>query len=137
MDLGITIIDTKQKKIQYSGANNPLYIFRENGTGPELIEVKGDRMPIGIYRKQDIPFTNHEIDTESNDLIYMFTDGYVDQFGGEKGKKFKPVALKKLLLEINNNSLKEQEGILNNTIETWMEGHEQIDDILMMGIKLN
>jgi serine phosphatase RsbU (regulator of sigma subunit) len=85
MDLGITIIDTKQKKIQYSGANNPLYIFRENGTGPELIEVKGDRMPIGIYRKQDIPFTNHEIDTESNDLIYMFTDGYVDQFGGEKG----------------------------------------------------
>jgi len=133
MDIALCILDKKGKKLQYSGANNSLYMIRKG----ELTEIKADRMPIGIYHLQEQEsFTNHVIDLQTNDTIYIFSDGYADQFGGPDRKKFKYGAFKKLLVSIQDKKMKEQSVILDNTIEEWKGELEQIDDILIMGIKI-
>ncbi|MCK4661802.1 MAG: SpoIIE family protein phosphatase [Bacteroidales bacterium] len=132
MDLALCIIDMDNMKLQFSGANNPLYIVRNN----ELEQIKGDKMPIGIYIKDDLSFTNNEMDIFPDDCIYTFSDGYVDQFGGEKGKKFMTKNFKTLILEIHKKPMTEQKEIFNTTIEQWKGENQQIDDILVFGIRI-
>jgi serine phosphatase RsbU (regulator of sigma subunit) len=135
MDIALCVIDLKNKLIQFSGANNPLYVIREINGSPEFIEIKGDRMPIGFYHGLDKTFTNHELRIEMGDTIYIFTDGFIDQIGGKKRKKFLSINFKNLLLENYLLSMHEQKVTLDETIQEWMDGQPQTDDILVIGIR--
>ncbi|MFC2104596.1 SpoIIE family protein phosphatase, partial [Bacteroidota bacterium] len=132
MDIAFCALNTKTKILQFSGAFNPLYFIRDN----ELNIIKGDNMPVGIHYKAENSFTNHEIQLKPNDIIYIFSDGYCDQLGGEKNKKFMSKRFRELLIENHKNSMFEQKKILNNTIEKWQDGCEQIDDILVIGVRM-
>ena len=99
--------------------------------------IKGDRMPIGIYEEEKVSFSNKEVPFKENDIIYLFTDGYVDQIGGLQRKTFKSVRFKKLLQEISQKPMKEQKSILREEHEIWRAGQEQIDDILILGVELS
>ena len=131
MDMTLVCYDRKEKVLEFSGAYNPIYIIR-NG---ELTEIKGDRFTIGrsVTDVQDKIFTNHNIRIKDGDTIYLFSDGYADQFGGIARKKFKSAPMKELFLKIQNKKMEEQKSILDNTIETWRGDIEQIDDILIIG----
>ncbi|RLD61874.1 MAG: hypothetical protein DRJ01_07125 [Bacteroidetes bacterium] len=131
MDIAICVIDKKTKNLQFAGANNPLYLVRDR----ELIQVKADRMPIGIYIKTN-PFTNNELSLQKNDCLYIFSDGYVDQFGGKSNRKFKSKPFKRLLVDINDKPMSEQRTILDDTIEDWKGINEQVDDILVIGMRI-
>jgi serine phosphatase RsbU (regulator of sigma subunit)/ligand-binding sensor domain-containing protein len=132
MDIALCIIDQEEMKMQYAGAYNPLYLFRNN----ELIEYKADRMPIGIYVKEKESFTNNIIDLQKGDVFYIASDGYQDQFGGEDGQKFKTKNYKELLLEIHQKPMAEQREILNKRIDEWRGRWEQVDDIIILGIRI-
>lgn len=132
MDIALCIIDLVEMKMQYAGAYNPLYLYRNN----ELIEYKADRMPIGIYVKEKESFTNNLIDLQKGDVFYIASDGYQDQFGGEDGQKFKTKKYKELLLEIHQKPMAEQCKILNTTIDKWRGKWEQVDDIIVLGIRI-
>jgi serine phosphatase RsbU (regulator of sigma subunit)/ligand-binding sensor domain-containing protein len=132
MDMALCILDLNTHNMQFSGAYNPLYLIRDK----KLIEIKGDKMPIGIYINEKKSFTNHEQTLKKGDVIYIFSDGYIDQFGGEKGGKFKSKPFKKLLLDIHSKHLNEQGKILNTTLENWKGTYEQVDDILVMGFRI-
>ena len=135
MDIALCVVDRENMKLQFSGAFNPLYIVRDE----ELMEFGADRMPIGIYEYEGDkhPFTNTVIDIQTGDLLYVFSDGYADQFGGKRGKKFMTGRFKKLLVQIRTLSMEKQHDYLDRTIETWREGvSEQIDDILVIGVKI-
>jgi serine phosphatase RsbU (regulator of sigma subunit) len=132
MDIELCVIERSRKTIQYSGAYNSLYLIR-NG---ELIEYQADRMPIGIFDLSDKGFTSQNISFTPGDLIYMFSDGYADQFGGPNSKKFKYSALKELLLKIHNLPLKEQKKRLETEFLKWKGNNPQTDDVLVMGMKL-
>ena len=131
MDIAFCMINTENLHLQYAGAYNPLYIFRNN----ELIEFKGDRQPIGIHIKET-DFTNHQIDLQKGDVIYIFSDGYYDQFGGKDNKKFNVRQFKQLLNNINQKPMKEQHNILSNSFEDWKGDNEQIDDVLVIGMRI-
>ena len=132
MDLALCVIDTDAMQIQFSGAYNPLYLIRND----ELTEYKSDKMPIGIHKEKNDPFSNHEIKIRKGDALYMFSDGYVDQFGGARQKKFMTKNFKELLLRINKKTMKEQREILDRTLLEWMGDVDQIDDILVMGLRV-
>lgn len=132
MDMAIMIFDFERHKMQYSGAYNPFYLVRNK----ELQHFKADRMPVGLFLEKNANFTNHEIDIQKDDIIYAFSDGYVDQIDESGSKKFLSKNFKNLLLEINDLSMEDQKKVLNSKIETWKGTHEQIDDILVMGIKI-
>ncbi len=132
MDIAISVIDKKNMKIQFAGAYNPLYLIRDG----ELKQFKADKMPIGIYFRENKPFTNTIIDIQPNDNIYMFSDGFVDQFGGAKGRKFMSKRFKELLLSIADEPLKKQGNILDVKLDMWREERPQIDDVLVLGIKI-
>lgn len=129
MDIALCRIDKKKEKIQFSGANNPLYILN----GKELIEYKGTKQPVGNYSDRR-PFETHEIVVEKNSKFYLFTDGYADQFGGEKGKKLKYKGFKNLLIESSNLSAEEASQTLHQAFEKWKSNYEQIDDVCVLGI---
>lgn len=132
MDIALCCIPKKGNTIKYAGAYNPLWMVREG----EIIEYPGDRQPVGFFGDNlDTPYTNHTIEVRPNDAIYIFSDGYADQFGGENGKKFKYSQFKKLLVDIQDKPMSNQRQILNTTIENWMGEEEQIDDILVIGIR--
>jgi serine phosphatase RsbU (regulator of sigma subunit) len=132
MDIAICVIDKSKNMIQYSGAYNNLYLIR-NG---ELAEYPADRMPIGIFDRSDIQFTTNNIPSLPGDMIYMFSDGYADQFGGPDNKKFKYSHLKEVLVSIHNLPLKEQKKRLEKTFLDWKGSNYQIDDVLLLGLKL-
>ncbi len=132
MEVALCILDYSRHKLQYSGAFRPLYLVR-NG---ELKEYKGDSMPVGAYELDEVSFTNTEIRFIENDVIYVFSDGYVDQLGGAERKTFRSERFRKLLLEIYELPMKEQKKILNERIDKWKGQLEQIDDILVAGIRL-
>ncbi len=132
MDIALCIIDTDNFKLQYSGAYNPLYLIRNEN----LISLKADRMPIGIHLIEKESFTNHEIDIQKGDTIYVFTDGYVDQFGGPDVRKFKLLPFKEMLLKIKDQSMDEQKRLLEEQFNVWKGDSEQIDDVLVMGIRI-
>ena len=131
IDIALCIIDFKNKKIQYSGAHNPLILIRNN----ELIQIKGDRMPVGIHKNFDKSFTNHELEIFDDDIFYIFSDGYSDQIGGINEQKFMSRNFKELLLKIHSKPMEKQRQILDTTIEEWKGNYQQIDDILVMGFK--
>jgi serine phosphatase RsbU (regulator of sigma subunit)/tetratricopeptide (TPR) repeat protein len=134
--MDISLCALQGKTLWWAGANNPLWIIRKNTEGvTELVEVKPNKQPIGKYADSE-PFTTHKIELENDDLIYIFTDGYQDQFGGEKGKKFKASALKELLLSICQKSMDEQKTILINAFENWKGDLEQIDDVCLIGVRV-
>jgi len=133
MDISLCIIDIVDNQLEFSGANNPVYLIRKG----ELIELKPDKMPIGIHDFIDEPFTSQQIELESNDLLYMFTDGFADQFGGKRGKKLKYARFKDILLSICNYPLDIQQLKLEEILNQWQGLHEQIDDIMVFGYKIN
>ena len=132
MDIELCVIDKSKKTIQYSGAYNSLYLIR-NG---ELIEYQADRMPIGIFDLSGKSFTSQDISYLTGDIIYMFSDGYADQFGGPNSKKFKYSALKELLIKIYGLPLKEQKKRLESEFLKWKGENPQTDDVLIMGLRL-
>lgn len=133
MEIALCVVDFYQKRLQYSGAFRPLYLIREN----ELMEYKGDSMPIGHYSEEDLSFNNEELIFQENDMIYMFSDGYVDQLGGPNRKTFKSKKFKQLLMSIHLKPLPEQKQILEKEYEVWRRDIEQIDDITVMGIRFS
>ena len=132
MDLALCVIDNDKTRLWFAGAYNPLFLIRDG----ELTEVKPDKMPIGIHKEKTDPFTNNEVPIRKGDAIYMFSDGYVDQFGGPKAKKFMSKNFKDLLVSIHNDPMKDQKEFLDSTIENWKGDVEQIDDILVMGLRI-
>ncbi len=133
IDMALLIIDEKSKSLQYAGAHNPLYYFHNN----ELNELKADKMPLGIFTLEKESFTNHEINFSKGDSFYIFSDGFIDQFGGEKGRKYKAKNFKKLLNEIHQKDMNEQKQILQDEFTKWKgQVHPQLDDILVIGFRL-
>lgn len=130
MDMAFCVIDKKNNILEYAGAYNPLYLVRNN----ELKEIKADRMPVGIGK--EVSFTNHSVQIEKDDSIYIFSDGFQDQFGGEEGKKFTASRLKKTLLSIQAKSMEVQKEILNQTFEQWKGKLYQVDDVCIMGVRV-
>ena len=131
MDMALVSINVETLECQYAGANNPLYLLREG----ELTEYKPDRMPISIH--QDLSkFHTHDIQLLRGDRLFMFSDGYADQFGGPMGKKFKYMALRQVITESSSLPMEDQKKELENTITEWMSDCEQIDDILILGLEI-
>ncbi|MCK4663151.1 MAG: serine/threonine-protein phosphatase [Bacteroidales bacterium] len=119
MDIAICIIDFQERKLQYAGANNPMYIIRNNNMEkPELIELNPDFMPIGVYLKEE-PFNSITIQLKKNDMLYLFSDGYKDQEGGKYRRKFLANRFKELLIEIHDKELNTQKELLIETFENW------------------
>jgi serine phosphatase RsbU (regulator of sigma subunit) len=132
MDISLCIIDSTKNKIQYSGANNNLYLIRKG----ELIEYIADKMPIGILEDADPCFRRNDIDFVSGDIIYMLSDGFADQFGGPDRKKYKTPALRTLLTGIHNLPLIQQKQKLEKEFNEWKGTNQQIDDVLILGLRL-
>jgi serine phosphatase RsbU (regulator of sigma subunit) len=132
MDLVLTCYDLKNMKLTYSAANNGFYIIR-NG---ELLEMDPDKQPIGYYGDAMKPFTEHTVDLQKGDCIYTFTDGYADQFGGPKGKKYKYKQFEELLMNIWQKPMREQHTALDESIESWRGELEQNDDICIIGVRI-
>lgn len=131
MDISLLCIDTKNKKITWSGANNALWYMQNN----ELLIIKPDKQPIGKTDNPS-PFTTHEVTYKDGTTFYLFTDGFADQFGGDKGKKFKYKQLEELLLTNNNLALSAQSNLLNQKFESWKGNLEQVDDVCVIGVKI-
>ncbi|MCG8410883.1 MAG: SpoIIE family protein phosphatase, partial [Bacteroidales bacterium] len=131
MDISLCIFNKKKNKINFSGAYNSLIIIRDN----EIIKYKADRMPIGIYYEEK-PFTNQEIKLKKNDLLYMYSDGFPDQFGGDLKKKFLTKNLNNLLLDISEETLSRQKEILNVKFKAWKGELPQVDDIIILGFRI-
>ncbi|MDA3866785.1 MAG: tetratricopeptide repeat protein [Salinivirgaceae bacterium] len=133
MDMAMCQIDIANKKLRFSGAKNPLIYIQDN----EINQLKADKIPIGGTFVKDPTFTLQELDIDRTTYCYMFSDGFVDQFGGPKGRKYMAKKFRALLLEIHQRPMEEQREILSLTIEAWMgEQYAQIDDILVMGFVL-
>jgi serine phosphatase RsbU (regulator of sigma subunit) len=133
MDMALCSFNFDKMLMYYSGANNPCWIIRAG----ELIELKADKQPISASTDiEKIPFTNREFSLTKGDMVYIFTDGYADQFGGPKGKKFKYKQLEELLRESSVLPLTEQRALLEKRFQEWKGELEQIDDVLVIGIRV-
>jgi serine phosphatase RsbU (regulator of sigma subunit) len=136
MDIALCKLNLKTKVLKYAGANNPLWIVpavTENQT--LIVEIKADKMPVGLYDNLK-PFSTQIIQLKSDDVFYVFSDGYADQFGGPKGKKYKYKQLEELLIANAKLPINEQKMVLNNSFESWRGNLEQIDDVLIIGIRV-
>ena len=129
--MDIALCGIEGNKLHYAGAHNPLWIIRKG----ELIETKANKQPIGRFDRSE-PYSTHSVDLKQGDTIYIFSDGYVDQFGGEKGKKFKSKAFRTLLLSIQDKTMAEQKTVINETFEAWRGSLEQIDDVCVIGVRI-
>ena len=129
--MDIALCALQGNTLKYAGAHNPLLIIR-NG---EIIETKANKQPIGKFDNPE-PYTTHSFDLEQGDSLYIFSDGYVDQFGGEKGKKFKTKAFRELLLSIQDKAMEEQKTLINDSFETWKGAIDQIDDVCVIGVRV-
>lgn len=158
MDIALCAFDQKNRQLFFSGAKNPVYIVRASGSVEELNwdyeeggrnplksetedvylkEFKGDSHPIGAYIGDELkPFSLNEIEVREGDMIYVFSDGYADQFGGEAGKKYKYKTFKKFLLKISQLPPVEQKRLLIEEYDRWKGEYEQIDDVLVMGVRV-
>jgi serine phosphatase RsbU (regulator of sigma subunit) len=133
MDLALCSYDPRTKKLQYAGVFNPAYIISKG----EFIQLKPDKFPIGINTDGVTDeYTNHECQLYPGDMIYLFSDGYADQFGGPVGKKYKYTRFRDLLLKINKLSCEEQKQMLRKEFMNWKGGLEQVDDILVIGMRV-
>ena len=132
MDMALCVWNKMDNTLEFAGANNSLYLVREN----ELLEHKGDKMPIGTYLEENKKFTAQKIQLQTNDFIYLSTDGFADQFGGPKGKKLKYKKLEQLLIEQSLNSAQRQKQALENAFNEWKSNYEQTDDVSVVGVKV-
>ncbi len=133
MDMGMCALDRSRMILYFAGAQNPCYIIREG----ELFELKGDKQVIGgSTPNEEKKFTDHRFEVQQGDAIYLFSDGYPDQFGGPKGKKFKYKAFKELLIQVHHKEMSEQHRIIEETFDDWKGEHEQIDDVLVIGVRV-
>lgn len=133
MDLAFCSIDVKTNKLQFAAAYNPLFLVR-NG---EVLETKADRMAIGSDPETEShSYTNHELDLQAGDTLYIFSDGFVDQFGGKKGKKFMNRRFREMLIEIQSKNMSDQEKYLDERLLSWRGEHDQVDDILVIGLRI-
>ncbi len=132
MDMALCIIEKGTKKMQFAGAFSQVICVRDD----KVIELKGDRMPVGIYGRMETGFNTHELQLQSKDMLYLFSDGYADQFGGKNGRKFLIKNFRQLLLEIRTLSLGQQKDVLQMTLQKWQGNRAQIDDILVIGVKI-
>jgi serine phosphatase RsbU (regulator of sigma subunit) len=139
MDVSLCSINLDTLEMEWAGANNPLWILKNNfdqkNGQTELAELKADKQPIGKYENRK-PFTNHKLKIEKGDIIYLFSDGYADQFGGDKGKKFKYSNLKELLLKHAYSTMAEQHDIFAQAFESWRGEIEQTDDVCLWAVKI-
>ena len=131
MDIALCKLNGHQ--LSYAGANNPLWIIR-NGSS-EIEEYKPNKQPIGKYTRND-PFDSHQLDLKSGDAFYIFSDGFIDQFGGPKGKKLKSAKFKRLLLSIQGKDMHEQHQVLENYFNEWKGHLEQLDDVCVIGVRV-
>jgi len=167
MDVAFCSLDYESNELQYAGAYNSLYVIRKDNVenlseatldllkdenialkdeknGFIMLEVRANKFPIGVFVGEEVKeFTNHKLQLQSGDSVYIFSDGYVDQFGGPKGRKFMAKRFRPTLLSMQNLSLERQGQYLDKVIESWMNPngteettYEQIDDILVMGVKV-
>ena len=151
MDMAIAIIDKEKKELQFAGAHNPLYLIRNSsqlaGTEAELkaslvvndshlFELKGDKQPIGVHWEEK-KFTNHRVRLMDHDTLYVFSDGFVDQFGGEQRKKYKSKRFKELLLSFQKESMDKQKQLLEDALESWSGDIDQIDDVCIIGLRMS
>jgi serine phosphatase RsbU (regulator of sigma subunit) len=132
MEMALLKLDMDSNMLQFSGARRPLYLVRED----QIIELAGEKVPLGIYDEGDDTFTNKEMEFKKNDIIYLFSDGYVDQLGGPDRKTFKTKKFKDMLLSNRHLAMNEQKSVLESRLEEWKGGVEQIDDILVIGIRI-
>jgi serine phosphatase RsbU (regulator of sigma subunit) len=132
MDMAIISIDKQNNLLEFAGAMNPMYILR-NG---DIIELKPDRMPVGFYDNEDRPFSSTSISIKKGDQLYMFSDGFYDQFGGETGSKMKASRFKEILKKCAGKSRQEQYDILSNAFDSWKGKYNQVDDVLVIGIEI-
>jgi len=142
MDIALCSIDIKKNKLWFAGANNPLFIIRKTDSEYELIEKRGDMMPVGFHSRMN-KFTNHEFDIEKGDSIYLFSDGFIDQFGGADERKFMKKRFRQMLLDHQELDMPSQRDAFIKTLEDWMHYPsenktpvEQIDDIIILGIRI-
>ena len=152
--MDIALCSLEGTKLKYAGALNPLWIIRKKTTGEnkkskgaetkifridnldvELYEVKANKQPIGRFRDPK-PYTTHEFELDKGDTVFIFSDGYIDQFGGEKGKKFKAQPLRELLLSIHDKPMEEQRTIIDDNFESWKGDIEQVDDVCVIGVRV-
>jgi serine phosphatase RsbU (regulator of sigma subunit) len=131
MDIALVAIYPDKRKVSYAGAYNSAYLLHEGS----LTEVPADHMPIGIHRVMDLPFGQHEFQAEAGDVLYLFSDGLADQFGGPKGKKFKYQQLQELFVEVHTMPLEEQRNLIGKRFTEWKGSLDQVDDILVVGIR--
>ena len=132
MDMALCAINYDTLELQFAAAFNPLYLIR-NG---ELTQYKADKFPVGAFIGEKQHFTNNTIQLQKNDILYIFSDGYADQFGGTKGKKFMVGNFRELLLKVSHLPIDEQKQTLDRTIEQWRGNLEQVDDVLIIGVKI-
>ena len=136
IDMALCVIDSNSSIMQYAGALSPLYIISKINGKPELKEIMADMMPVGVHHLSYQSFTNHEIQLGIGDTFYISTDGFIDQNGGSRNTRFGSKNFKNLLLEIHDQPLFEQKNILEQTLNDWMGGHPQRDDILVIGARI-
>jgi len=150
MDLALAIFNKTTRELHFAGANNPLYVIRnkevpagkdlepyastENGNY-QLYELKGDKQPIGVHW-EETPFTNRSIKLSEHDTFYIFSDGFVDQFGGEHRKKYKSLNFKKLLLSMQDKPMVSQQQLIEDAYDSWRGEYEQIDDVSVIGVRI-
>jgi serine phosphatase RsbU (regulator of sigma subunit)/HAMP domain-containing protein len=132
MDMTLCAVDYDTLTLEYAGANNPLYIIRDG----EFVITKADKFAIASFLPNEMNYQNHSIQLQKGDAVYVFSDGYADQFGGDRGKKFMYKNFRNLLLEIHQKSVEEQQEILNTEMSKWQGDVEQVDDILIIGLKV-
>ena len=130
MDMSFCLIEGS--KMTFAGANLPVYVVRDG----ELTEIKGDKQPIGYQPTEEKPFTEHVFELQENDTLYLFSDGYADQFGGEKGKKYKYKTFRDRLKVVSQKALKEQREIITQEFDQWKGELEQLDDVCVVGVKI-
>ena len=148
MDIALCAIDSERGRLFFSGANNPLWLIRKTESTPEesadnalegethtLYEFKGDKQPIGLYGNL-LPFSNREVTLQKGDVIYLFTDGFPDQFGGENGKKFMYKPFKRELLNMCRLDMSMQKTHIENLFSDWKKDLEQVDDVCVIGFKV-
>jgi serine phosphatase RsbU (regulator of sigma subunit) len=132
MDMVLCKYDFANMQLTFSCANNPLWVYRQE----ELMEFKADKMPVGKSPKEDMPFTLQTVALQKGDVVYAFTDGYADQFGGPKGKKFMYKQLKDALASNIALPMKEQKSLLAANMLNWQGNLEQVDDIIIIGVRI-
>lgn len=131
IDLALCIIDTKQNTLNFAGAVNPVYIVRNK----QLHELRGDMMPVGIGAEEEVPFTSQQFELTEGDCLYLFSDGFADQFGGRDGRKFKYQPFRDLMVKSSALPMPGQKMLIEQTFDAWKGNQQQLDDVLVFGLR--